>query len=111
MNALLDAAVAAWPLLVLVAALFGGVGIEVGVRVGRRFERLDREERAGDNARQVGIEIAAELVSRMRKFVQGIVLWISDGATISGMSPGLGEWTISNRIFGVSLPSRCRAAA
>jgi homocysteine S-methyltransferase len=37
-------------------------------------DTLAKLERAGDNARQVGIEIAAALVSQMRAFVQGIVL-------------------------------------
>lgn len=36
-------------------------------------------------------------------FVQGIVLWISDGRTISGMDAALSEWTILERVLGVSL--------
>ena len=35
--------------------------------------------------------------------VQGIVLWISDSNTVSGVSAGLTEWTITNRILGISM--------
>ncbi|MDH6267502.1 ribose transport system permease protein [Rhizobium sp. SG_E_25_P2] len=36
-------------------------------------------------------------------FVNGAVLWISDSQTISGVSMGLIEWVIINRLFGVPL--------
>jgi len=35
--------------------------------------------------------------------IQGVVLWISDSNTISGVSPALVEWVIQNRILGISL--------
>ncbi|WP_137155087.1 ABC transporter permease [Rhizobium sp. FKL33] len=36
-------------------------------------------------------------------FVNGAILWISDSQTISGVSMGLVEWVIINRLFGVPL--------
>lgn len=35
--------------------------------------------------------------------VTGIVLWISDSQTITGLPPELSEWVIANRFLGVSL--------
>ena len=36
-------------------------------------------------------------------FVAGVVTWISDSRTVTGLSPQLSEWVINNRILGVSL--------
>jgi ribose transport system permease protein len=36
-------------------------------------------------------------------FIGGIVLWISDTNTISGVSPGLVQWVITNRFLGIPL--------
>jgi ribose transport system permease protein len=36
-------------------------------------------------------------------FIGGIVLWMSDSNTISGISPGLVEWVIVKRIFNVPI--------
>lgn len=36
-------------------------------------------------------------------FISGIVLWVSDSATIAGVSSDLVEWVILTRLFGVSM--------
>lgn len=36
-------------------------------------------------------------------FVNGLILWISNSQTISGISMGLVEWVIINRLFGIPL--------
>lgn len=36
-------------------------------------------------------------------FVNGLILWISNSQTISGVSMGLVEWVIINRLFGIPL--------
>jgi len=35
--------------------------------------------------------------------LQGLVLWISDARTITGVSDALIDWTVTNRIFGISM--------
>lgn len=77
-----------WALLPAILA-----GVAVGVIVG-----------AINGALVVGMGLDSFIVTLgIGTFVQGIVLWISDGQTISGMGQALSEWTILNRIFGVSL--------
>jgi ribose transport system permease protein len=36
-------------------------------------------------------------------FVNGLILWVSNSQTISGVSMGLVEWVIINRLFGIPL--------
>lgn len=36
-------------------------------------------------------------------FLSGIALWISGSTTISGISTGLVQWTVSNRLFGLPM--------
>lgn len=36
-------------------------------------------------------------------FIQGVVLWISGSMTVSGLSPGLTEYVIITRLFGIPL--------
>lgn len=36
-------------------------------------------------------------------FIAGVVLWVSDSMTVSGIDPRLSSWVVEKRIFGISL--------
>jgi ribose transport system permease protein len=77
-----------WSIWASIAAALG-VGVAVGLVNGALVVVLDIDS------------LIATLGSST--FIAGIVLWISDSQTISGISEGLIDWVVVKRLFGIPL--------
>jgi ribose transport system permease protein len=77
-----------WPIWMSILAALG-VGVLVGIVNGALVVVLDIDS------------LIATLGSST--FIAGIVLWISDSQTISGISEGLIDWVVVKRLFGIPL--------